>query len=364
MIVIIGAGYAGAATALWLGRHGLGPKVTLLEMEPQPGAHASGRNAGLITSIVDDDVTCPLTARGARLLGEAAPRTACGSVQLSADQGRLERLAARARALGLAATIHPATEMMQRWPLLAGAQARWAISFPGDATVEPVSLLAWMLGGARDEGVRLITGARVEAIETDDAGVVAVRTSAGRFKADAVVNAAGAWAGELGRRAGAGDRTLRVFRRHLFFTPPATAWAAPIPFLWDLDADVYLRSQDGRLMLCPCDNEPHPPEAPLVSPQAAALLAEKLSTAMPAAARLPIADGRACLRTFSRDDRYVIGPDPQLAGFFWVAGLGGSGATAGMAAGELAASLLAGRPLPDELASVRPHLDPARFADA
>ena len=65
MIVIVGAGYAGAATALWLGRHGLGQKVILLEAEPRTGVHASGRNAGLITSIVDDDVTCALTVRGA-----------------------------------------------------------------------------------------------------------------------------------------------------------------------------------------------------------------------------------------------------------------------------------------------------------
>jgi D-arginine dehydrogenase len=220
-----------------------------------------------------------------------------------------------------------------------------------------------MLGRARDEGVRLITAARVEAIETDDSGVAAVRTSVGRFKAATVVNAAGAWAPEVARMAGAGGRTLEVFRRHLFFTGrfSAASHDLPLPFLWDIDVDVYLRAHGEELMLCPCDHEPHDASPPTVSPQASVLLQEKLAAAMPAASRLPVREGRACLRTFARDSRYLIGPDPRVEGFFWVAGLGGSGATAGMAAGELAAARLAGRPVPEPLAAVLPHVDPARF---
>ncbi len=366
MIVIIGAGYAGAATALWLGRHGLGHRVILLEREPETGAHASGRNAGLITSVVDDDITCAMTARGARLLEqEAAPRIACGSVQLSSDESRLSRLAARAQAHGFPASIHPSLEMARRWPLLSGVRAPACLWIRSDATIEPHGLLSHILSRARDEGVRLITRARVEAIDVESGRVAAVRTSAGRFSAELLVNAAGAWAPGVAQLAGAATQTLTVYRRHLFFTGPlpAAAQAPPLPFLWDLDADVYLRAQEGGLMLCPCDHDPHPAEPPSVSHQAATMLAEKLAAAMPEAARLAIASGRACLRTFARDDRYVIGPDPRVAGFFWVAGLGGSGASAGLAAGELAAALLADRPIPEDLLSARSQVDPARFAD-
>jgi D-arginine dehydrogenase len=193
--------------------------------------------------------------------------------------------------------------------------------------------------------------------------VAAVRTTAGRFKAATLVNAAGAWAPLVARQAGTDGRTLEVFRRHLFFTGcfSSASHDLPLPFLWDLDGDVYLRAHGDALMLCPCDNEPHEASPPTVSPQAAALLQEKLAAAMPPASRLPVVEGRACLRTFARDSRYVIGPDPRVAGFFWVAGLGGSGATAGMAAGELAAAMLAERPAPEPLAALLPHLDPARF---
>ena len=42
------------------------------------------------------------------------------------------------------------------------------------------------------------------------------------------------------------------------------------------------------------------------------------------------------------DDRFVVGPDPGLEGFFWVAGLGGHGMSAGLAAGRVAADLIVG----------------------
>ncbi len=49
---------------------------------------------------------------------------------------------------------------------------------------------------------------------------------------------------------------------------------------------------------------------------------------------------RACLRTFARDRKFVIGWDPLNPRLFWVAGLGGHGMTTGLAVGRLAAGLL------------------------
>src|SRR5262249_56435868 len=83
-------------------------------------------------------------------------------------------------------------------------------------------------------------------------------------------------------------------------------------------------------------------------------LSRKLAASLPSLASIPIESARACLRTFAPDRRYLIGPDPRLTGFFWVAGLGGTGATAGAAAGELAATLLLGSPAPGNARAVGP----------
>jgi glycine/D-amino acid oxidase-like deaminating enzyme len=72
------------------------------------------------------------------------------------------------------------------------------------------------------------------------------------------------------------------------------------------------------------------------------LLAEKIQNYMPSLSAASINKGWAGFRTLSPDGRFVIGWDPQVKGFFWVAGLGGHGVTTSWAVGELAADLILG----------------------
>ena len=65
-VAIIGGGFAGCATAWWLGRRGV--RAIVLEREPMLGRYASGRSAGLGRQLVEDDASTTLTVRGANLL--------------------------------------------------------------------------------------------------------------------------------------------------------------------------------------------------------------------------------------------------------------------------------------------------------
>jgi len=65
---------------------------------------------------------------------------------------------------------------------------------------------------------------------------------------------------------------------------------------------------------------------------------------MPGLSEVAIAKRWAGFRTLSPDSRFVIGWDPVLEGFFWVAGLGGHGVTTSAAVGDLAAEILLGGP--------------------
>jgi D-arginine dehydrogenase len=72
----------------------------------------------------------------------------------------------------------------------------------------------------------------------------------------------------------------------------------------------------------------------------------------------------AGLRSFVADKNLVIGYDPGVTGFFWLAGQGGYGIQTGAAAGRLAAGLALGQGMPDDIAQlgVAEHaLSPARF---
>jgi len=60
----------------------------------------------------------------------------------------------------------------------------------------------------------------------------------------------------------------------------------------------------------------------------------------------------------------VIGYDPVIEGFFWLAGQGGYGVQTAPAAGRLAAALAMGEPLPEDLTALglrAETLSPARF---
>ncbi len=65
----------------------------------------------------------------------------------------------------------------------------------------------------------------------------------------------------------------------------------------------------------------------------------------------------AGLRNFVADRTPVIGPDPGTEGFFWLAAQGGHGIQIGPAAARLAAGLVLGRGVPEDLAAA--GFDPA-----
>ena len=65
--VIVGAGFAGAATAYHLARRGV-RDILLLEQEGIPGFHSSGRNAAMMRQCVPDPDLAKLTRAGAEFL--------------------------------------------------------------------------------------------------------------------------------------------------------------------------------------------------------------------------------------------------------------------------------------------------------
>ena len=71
-----------------------------------------------------------------------------------------------------------------------------------------------------------------------------------------------------------------------------------------------------------------------------------------------IQSAKSGLRTMTPDGRFVIGEDPKLKGFFWVAALGGHGVTTSFAVGDLASDLILGRKTDRNIAQA---LSPRRF---
>ena len=346
--VIIGAGFAGAATAYHLARRGA-REIVVLEQESVPGVHSSGRNASMVRQVVPGSAVMNLAGKGAAFLRSLPgdwPTSVSyrqnGSLLLGSGKRwqTLSRDAERARQAGIEVELWSPADAKARVPVLKDADFEGALWCPTDGVVDIHALLSGYIKAAFALGARLRYGCSVKGIEVEDGRATGVLTAEGTVPAGAVINAAGPWAGSVGKMAGAVEAHLHPCRRHLFLTAPL-GWVDPgWPFVWDDAHGLYFRPDSGGLLLCPCDEDEMSPGDPPTDNAVAELLAEKVRRYFPGLSDVAIRKSWAGLRTLSTDGRFVIGWDPKVRGFFWVAGLGGHGVTTSSAVGELAATLI------------------------
>jgi len=363
-IVIIGGGLAGAATGYQLSRLGA-RRITIIEREPTCGFHSSGRNAAMIRQITPLPQVTALASASVRFFSsppadwqtQLAFRQT-GSLLLASGDGiaKLEREAAYARDCGIPVEFWSPERAVAHVPPLGGAVFESAVWSPTDGVLDVHALLEGYLRGVRAVGGRVATALTVIGFATEGSRITAVRTTEGELRADVVVNAAGAWAGETGHLAGAASVPLRPCRRHLLAAGPLADVNPDWPFVWDVSHEFYFRPESGGLLFSPCDEEEYRPCDPPADPAAQLLLAEKLARFAPRLTEYPIRRTWAGLRTLAPDGRFVIGWDGKITNFLWVAGLGGHGVTTSPACSEIAARLVVGQ----EVASALPFA-PARF---
>lgn len=364
-VVIAGAGFAGAATAYHLVGRGM-RNIVVLEREAIAGMHASGRNAALAYQVLSDAAEARLAVEGTRFIAEPPEGftdvpllTRTGSLLIARHDGvaALRQLDEAARPLGIDGELLNPEETVRLTAAVAGAPFAAAFFNPRDGVVDIHALLHGYLAGARAGGARVRYRAVLTGVDVANGRVTTVRTEDGAIATPCLVNAGGAWAGVVGEMAGVGTRTLTPRRRHLFQTlidlPIDRNW----PFVWHNDLDVYFRPEGDGLLMSPCDATPHAPREPVVDQAVQHLLARKTAEAFPAIASARVASGWACLRTFARDERFVIGRDPEVEGLVWVAALGGHGMTTSAAVGRLAATAVYGEDS-EELA----YFSPSRLA--
>jgi D-arginine dehydrogenase len=356
-VVIVGGGLAGMATAHALACAGV-VDVLVLEREATCGYHASGRNAALGRQLTEDDAVTALTMRGAAFLrnppagfAETPLWAQTGSVLLVDRAGELEHLCAQARRWELPHEVVGARELAACWPVLEGVPMAGGVRFSTDGVIDVHALLQGFLRGARDRGARVEVGCEVLGIRGADArpaagaGTCTVITTRGEIACDCVVIAAGAWAEEVGRKAGGRPVRYAPIKRHLFITEAVPGLEddqrRSAPFVWHIgEHEFYVRPERTGYLLSGCDEAEVAPCDAVPTPGAREALAEKLAPLAPRLAEIGIARGWACLRTFAPDRRPVIAWDTDAPGLFWVAGLGGHGATGSAAVGKRAAALV------------------------
>jgi D-arginine dehydrogenase len=242
--------------------------------------------------------------------------------------------------------------------LVSGLLDAHALKLDSDALLQGYSRTA------RAAGAAIAAGCRVTAV-TRRAGQWHVRCDNGdTLSATILVDAAGAWADRIALLAGLPPIGLTPLRRTaIIVDAPNGTDVRPWPFTKTVIDDFYMLPEGGRLVASPVDEiaaEPCDAQPEEIDLAIAAAKVEEYTTT-------PVRSiGRrwAGLRTFAPDRTPVIGPDPRLPGFFWMAGQGGFGLQTAPALAGAAAGLLLGEEWPQALAAagVRAHdLAPERL---
>ena len=343
-VLVVGAGIAGSSVAYELAAK---RDVILLEREARPGYHSTGRSAAMLSETYGAPVVRAL-ARASRSFLADPPAGFTGTALLGprgmlhiAGHHQLAALDAAGPTPPSVQRLDPAA-VCDLVPILAPGYVAGGLFEPDAMAIDVDALHQGYLRGLRRRG-RLITETEVTAVaRTADGWKIA--TSAGAITASVLVDAAGAWADQLATMAGVQPVGLVAKRRTaILIEPPRGLDPAAWPMVIDIDERFYFKPEAGTLLVSPADETPVAPCD--VQP-------EEIDVAL-AAARFEEVTGHAVrrighrwagLRSFVADHAPVVGLDPEVPAFVWLAAQGGFGIMTAPAMARIAAAQITGEP--------------------
>lgn len=353
-VIIVGGGIAGAS----LGANIAGKRRTLIvEAEEHCGYHSTGRSAAFYLESYGGPEVAKLTLASRDFLDSPPPDFS--------DHGFLR----------VRGDLHLTTDALPELPpsvetrpverhelerLVPGIRPQWrrALLEPGCADIDVASLHAAFLRRFRRDGGAIRTRAKLAQAKRADGGWTIVLADGETLRASILVNAAGAWADEVARGAGAKPLGIAPKRRTMVQLRVARTGLKALPLVDAADGSFYFKGEgDSTVWLSPHDEiESDPCDA----------APEEIDIAIAIDRFEKVVDWRiervertwAGLRSFAPDRLPVYGFDPEVPGFFWCAGQGGFGIQTSPAAAMMAASLLLG----DEPDRMVAHIDPSVFA--
>jgi sarcosine oxidase subunit beta len=217
---------------------------------------------------------------------------------------------------------------------------------PIDGFLDPLAAMRGFTHGAIDRGARMELQARVSAIEADQHGVAAVLTARGPVWTRTVINAAGAWAGEVARLAGV-ELPVSPLRRQLVAVDAECDLAPSAPMVLELDGGFHFRrgpwsSEHTPLLMGGIDPGEKPGFDTDFDDHWAAEVLRRATHRLPAM-REPILNrqhSRAGLYEMTPDHHAILGEAPGLRGFFLANGFSGHGVMHAPATGRILADLV------------------------
>lgn len=353
-VAIVGGGIMGASLAYHLARRGV-QDLVVFEREALLGTGSTGKCAGGVrlqfstaANVAMSRLAIALLERFEAELGEPVDFKQNGYLFVIDDERDFETFRANARRqqeLGVPVEVLTPEEARRIVPELAIDDLVGATFCAKDGIANPHAIVQGYARRARELSARFCTSSPVSAIEVDRGRVRGLVAAGERWTAAAVVNAAGPWAAEIGRMAGV-EVPVRPFRRMVFTTEPMDWIPASFPMLIDWGSGVYMHKESGGMLMGESDRDEPSSFNQTVDWDFLARVSEHAIGRVPRMAEARVRRGWAGLYEVSPDHNAIIGPVPEVEGFYCANGFSGHGMMHAPAVGQVLAEWITeGRPV-------------------
>ena len=366
-VLIIGGGVVGCSVAYHLAHLGWSD-VTLVERK-QLTCGTTWHAAGLIAQLRATINMTRLAKYSQELYGKLEEETGIatgfkrnGSLAVAVTEHRMEeflRNASMAKTHGVEVNVLSPSECGEMYPYLNTEDVVGGLHIPLDGQGDPANIAMALSRGARQKGARVFENTKVEAIHVKDGRATGALTDKGEISADIVVNCAGMWAHEVGRMAGV-TVPLHACEHFYILTEAVPDLPGNLPVLRVPDECAYYKEDAGKILLGAFEPVSKPwgmdgiPDDFCFDE-----LPEDFDHFQPvlekAVERLPLLE-TAGIHTFfngpesfTPDDRYLLGPAPEVENVFVAAGFNSVGIQSAGGAGKALAEWIVGGAPPFDL---------------
>ena len=348
-VIVIGAGVHGLALALGLAERGV-RNVAVLDAS-YPGSGASGRNGELIRSAFGSPEWINFYEHSVQLWHQLSAKldfnvlfTSGGYTVIASAEEDLERCRSAVtlqRELGMKTRFVTSDEIRELVPAIAPEAALGGYHQDSGGYAHHDAVIWGYAGAAARLGVEIHPYTTVQSIETSGGAVRGVTTNRGATSAPIVVDAAGAFSKEVAALAGV-DVPLERFRLEAFVTESLRPFMRTALSLISLHGYAHQTSRGefvgGTEFATPDRSDSLRVTQPLLID-----MAQKFVRLIPQLAAARVTRHWAGLVSQAVDMSAVLGPVPELEGFWldcgWLYGFMGAPAGGDL----LAESIVSGR---------------------
>jgi sarcosine oxidase, subunit beta len=240
--------------------------------------------------------------------------------------------------LGVPIEVLSPEEIKKGWPYINTEGLQGGTFGSADGYADPYQAAMGYAKACRNLGVSIREKTEVIDLMIDNGQVSGVETSSGNISAPVVVNAAGAWAAQVGKMAGV-DLPVNPYRRQAFMTKAFDLIPKPVPLVIDQDKAFYFRGEDPGIIMGMSDHDEPSSFRTHTDREFLERVIEAAVLRAPVLEQARIMRGWGGLYAITPDSNPIIDALP-IEGLYCAIGFSGHGFQHGPAVGQIMADLI------------------------